>query len=151
MNQSLQNKLEAFLKKAFAPFGTRPDVEFEEGPGKLVIKISLDPRAAEIMLRGLDAVLAWQQILRAVAAPLTSDKITVDINNFLSVQNVELKELAENSAKKVEQSKKPLKLAPMTAFERRIIHMVVSENHPELATESVGVPPRRCVIIKPKE
>jgi len=151
MNQPIQDKLSAFIVEAFAPFGAKPDIGFKKERGILKIEISLDPRAAEIMLKSVDIVLAWQQIIRAAAVSFTLDKVVVDINNFLSVQNTELRELVENAARKVKQSGKPLKLSPMTAFERRIAHLVISEDYPELSTESVGNPPRRCVIIKLKE
>ena len=41
-------------------------------------------------------------------------------------------------------------LEPMSAAERRVIHMEL-QNHPSVMTESVGEEPRRKVTIAPKE
>ena len=44
-------------------------------------------------------------------------------------------------------SGEPIKLAAMTAFERKIVHDVVAAA--DLNSESEGVEPNRCVVILP--
>ena len=58
--------------------------------------------------------------------------------------------LAERIAKKVIKTKHQVKLEPMTAYERRIIHTVI-QNYPELESYSTGEEPNRFLSVKIKE
>jgi len=75
-------------------------------------------------------------------------KINIDINNYKKEQEENLKKIAKETAHKVIVTKKPIKLLPMNAYERRIIHLELAIN-PNVTTESTGEEPERCLIIKP--
>lgn len=75
-------------------------------------------------------------------------KIILDVNNYRKYREEQLKKLAKETAHKVIITKKPIKLPPMNAYERRIIHLELAIN-PNVATESVGEEPNRCLIVKP--
>lgn len=77
-----------------------------------------------------------------------SKKIILDINNYRKNREEKLKELARNLAHQVSLTKKEIKLPPMNAYERRIIHLELATN-PNVITESVGKEPHRYLIIKP--
>lgn len=77
-----------------------------------------------------------------------SKKIILDINNYRKNREEKLKELARNLAHQVSLTKKEIKLPPMNAYERRIIHLELATN-PNVITESVGEEPNRHLIIKP--
>jgi spoIIIJ-associated protein len=53
-------------------------------------------------------------------------------------------------AKDVIETKIPVTLESMTAFERKTIHQVLSNND-EISTYSEGEEPNRCIVIKIKE
>ena len=57
-------------------------------------------------------------------------------------------ELARAAAHKAALRKENVELPPMNAYERRIVHMYLSEN-PQVKTESRGVPPLRQMVIIP--
>ena len=59
-------------------------------------------------------------------------------------------ELAEKVAKTVMKTKKPIKLEPMQAYERKIIHSKLQNNN-RIKTESVGEEPNRRIIISLKK
>lgn len=75
-------------------------------------------------------------------------KIIVDINGYRKYREEQLKKLAKETAHKVIITKNPIKLPPMNAYERRIIHMELAIN-PNVTTESVGEEPNRYLIVKP--
>ena len=52
-------------------------------------------------------------------------------------------------AKNVLKYKKPIKLEPMSAYERLIIHQELA-NMKDISTESIGEEPRRRVVISKK-
>ncbi len=88
-------------------------------------------------------------IIRLIAQKLNyPKKINLDINSYHKEQEERLKKLAKETAHKVIVTKNPIKLPPMNAYERRIIHLELAIN-PNVTTESVGEEPERCLIIKP--
>lgn len=73
--------------------------------------------------------------------------ITIDIANYKKDRIEQIMRLAEDAAQRVINYGKDYELRPMTAFERRIVHMVLADKS-ELTTESIGVDPHRKVIVK---
>ena len=59
----------------------------------------------------------------------------------------ELKSLADEKAAEAKSSGAPIKLAPMNAFERKIIHDRIQELG--LSSESEGEDPERFVVVYP--
>lgn len=76
------------------------------------------------------------------------NQFVLDINDYKKQRVKFLKELAENMAARVRQTKKAQSLQPMFPYERRIIHLQLSDKE-GIATESSGREPGRRVIIKP--
>jgi spoIIIJ-associated protein len=74
--------------------------------------------------------------------------VDLDINNYKKKKIEYLKEMAKSNADEVSLSRKEIVLPPMTPYERRVIHVELSERR-DIATESVGEEPRRKVVIKP--
>ncbi len=77
-----------------------------------------------------------------------SVRITLDVEGYRDRRISSLEVLAENSASKVKKSGKPFRLNPMSAFERRVIHVALAENR-NVRTESKGSGLRRQVVIFP--
>jgi len=75
--------------------------------------------------------------------------ITLDINEYRKNKENYLRELANSTADEVALLKKPKELAPMTAAERRILHVELSERN-DVVSESTGEEPERKVVIKPQ-
>jgi len=76
------------------------------------------------------------------------DRFAVDINGYRRSQAETIIRLAREAAKKVSTNRRVESLAPMTAYERRIVHAELS-SHEGIETESAGVDPQRRVLIKP--
>jgi spoIIIJ-associated protein len=74
--------------------------------------------------------------------------IDVDVNNYKKKKIEYLKELANSVADEVSLGKREKTLSPMQAYERRIIHMELSERD-DVITESVDKEPERKVVVKP--
>ena len=75
--------------------------------------------------------------------------INLDINNYKQKKYEYLKELAFFTANEVVFSKKEKTLAPMPAYERRIIHLELA-NRQDVFTESIGQEPERRIVIRPR-
>ena len=74
----------------------------------------------------------------------------VDVEGYRQRRVQALTRLAERMADKVRQRGEPISLEPMTAYERRIIHMALRDT-PDVYTESAGEGKQRRVRIYPKQ
>ena len=71
----------------------------------------------------------------------------LDIDNFRANRRTELKKLAEEMAVEAKSTGNLIKLVPMNAFERKIIHDTIQDLG--LSSESDGEDPDRYVVIYP--
>lgn len=64
-------------------------------------------------------------------------RVVCDVDSFRAVRESELRLMARHAAERVKHSGVPFTFGPMTAGERRIIHLALAEDA-QLFTESVG-------------
>jgi spoIIIJ-associated protein len=74
-------------------------------------------------------------------------RLMLDIDNFRADKKTELAELAKQTAEEVKSSGESIKLRPMNAFERKVVHDTIQELG--LTSESEGEDPDRCVVVLP--
>jgi spoIIIJ-associated protein len=75
--------------------------------------------------------------------------IVLDVEGYKQRRCEGLRMLATRLAEQVKNRKTPFTMEPMSAFERRIIHITLAD-HPDVITESTGVGDGRKVVITPK-
>lgn len=92
---------------------------------------------------------ALQELTRLAVQTSTGERsrLMLDIDGFRSEKKSALAKLAEETAEEVKSSGKPIKLAPMNAFERKIVHDTIQKIG--LTSESEGEDPDRCVVVMP--
>lgn len=76
-------------------------------------------------------------------------RVILDVGGWRKQKEEELKRQTEVWGKQVIESKKDLELEPMSPWQRRIVHMVVSETE-GVESESIGEGRDRHVVIKVK-
>ncbi len=74
--------------------------------------------------------------------------LRIDVDSYKQRQIEKSIGLAERYIQKLETSKQPQNLPPMTPFHRRIVHMHIAEHYPEITTESHGYGENRHIVIK---
>jgi spoIIIJ-associated protein len=143
----IKDTLEAMLDK----MGIEATVSYQEGSPlqedeeqavPSVFNIEGDELGILIGRRG-QTLSCLQYIVKIIAANRMQEslpQVVIDVNGYKQRRYQVLKELAERVAEQVENSGKSFTLEPMPAYERRIIHMALSE-HP-------GLPPRASVSEK---
>ena len=92
------------------------------------------------------ALNAIEYLLTSVKT-LKNIKVVIDSNNYKDKREEALRDLARKKGKKVLDSGRNVKLNPMSARERKIIHEEISFIK-GLKTESVGEEPKRYLVIK---
>jgi spoIIIJ-associated protein len=131
--------------RAIAPTG--------EPGGEPEVIADLDGRDKELLLeRGAELLKALEHLaFRALRLePAFHEKIHLDCGGYRALRFEELRMTARVAAERVQASKQPFRLNPMSSRERRIVHLTLKEM-PGIRTESVGVGEERQVVIHPAE
>ncbi len=113
----------------------------------------LDGTDKEILLeRGADVLKAFEHLaFRALRLePAYHDKIQIDCGGYRALRFEELRMTARVAAERVQTTRQPFRLNPMSSRERRIVHLALKDM-PGVRTESVGVGEERQVVIHPAE
>lgn len=74
--------------------------------------------------------------------------VELDVANYRERRQATLARLADNTAREVVATGKPIYLDPMPSFERKQIHAALAQNH-YVTTYSAGKEPHRAVVIEP--
>jgi spoIIIJ-associated protein len=111
----------------------------------------LDGRDKAILLeRNAEVLKAIEHLaLRALRLDTAyHDKIHVDCGGYRALRFEELRMTARVAAERVQTSRQPFRLNPMSPRERRIVHLALKDV-PGVRTESVGAGEDRQVVIHP--
>ena len=121
--------------------------------GDAEVLADLDGRDKEILLeRGADVLKAFEHLaFKALRLePAYHEKIHIDCGGCRALRFEELKMTARVAAERVQQTKQPFRLNPMSSRERRIVHLAVKDI-PGVRTQSVGMGEDRQVVIHPAD
>jgi len=78
----------------------------------------------------------------------TPSRLLIDIGGYRSNRRTELAAVAKNAVEKVKEHGEPVRLEPMSAFERKCVHDVVNALD-GVESESEGVEPARRIVVRP--
>lgn len=144
-------KLEEILKELFR-ITNESEISYEVKIGKNQINLTLngDNVAHLIGYKG-KTIESFQSILNSMLQREDEEyaKVFVEVNNYKKQKEEKLKRLANKMADNVIRFRKPIKLEPMSAYERLIIHTELA-NRKDIETISQGEEPRRRVVIRKK-
>ncbi|MFH1129459.1 MAG: R3H domain-containing nucleic acid-binding protein [Patescibacteria group bacterium] len=113
------------------------------------VDIIMDFRDADDFMRdGAEGLNALQHIVRLLfSKEATGTFLVLDINGHKEKRKNELNDIAIEIAKKVRRTKESITMEPMSAYERRIIHLKLAEQ-PDIVTESIGEEPERKLVVR---
>lgn len=77
-------------------------------------------------------------------------RVVIDVDGYRLRRKEALTSLAARMAERVLAQRQPFPLEPMSAYDRRIVHMALAE-HPQVMTESTGEGDQRRVVIMLRE
>jgi spoIIIJ-associated protein len=92
---------------------------------------------------------ALEHLLRVAALKDATDTaITLDVNDYKKTKAFQVLELARKVVAQVRNTRKAHALAPMSSYERRVVHMELA-SYSDVVTESIGQDPQRRIVVKP--
>src|SRR5271168_4088109 len=148
---SLRQFLENIVRLSRFDLAVKVKTIAEASEGDAEIFADLDGRDKEILVaRGGEVLRALEHLAyRALGLePAFHEKIHIDCGGFRALRFEELKMTARVAAERVEASRQPFRLNPMSSRERRIVHLALKEIT-GVRTESIGIGEERQVVIHP--
>jgi spoIIIJ-associated protein len=126
------------------------DIDIEVRNGRTYISIVAEEEAVGLEnLVGKDGEVleALQELTRlaVLSATESRSRLVLDINGYRSERAGELQKLAEDAVESVKESGEAVALAPMSAYERKIVHDAVAELG--LVSESEGEGADRHIVV----
>ena len=126
--------------------------------GDLDLDVENDRASVAIVGDGLDDLIgpqgatleALQELTRLAVLQQTGERsrLMLDIGGFRARKRADLTALARTTVEKVLASGEAAKLAPMTPFERKVVHDAVAAAD-GVVSESEGEEPQRRVVVRP--
>ena len=122
------------------------DIDVENGRAALAI---VGGKLSHLVGRDGEVLDSIQELTRLAVQTSTGDRsrLMLDIDNFRANRRTELTALAKEMAEEAKTTGGSIKLKPMNAFERKIIHDTIQDLG--LTSESDGEDPNRFVVIYP--
>jgi spoIIIJ-associated protein len=124
-----------------------PDPDEDDAP--LVLDV-YGPEAGSLIGRRGETLAALQRIVRLITGNRLTGRanLVVDVEGYKRQREEKLRRLADRMAGRAADSGRTVSLEPMSAYERRIIHIALRDRS-DVRTESVGEGYRRRVTIIP--
>ena len=127
------------------------DIDMDVEADRAAVSIISDSARELQKLVGRDGEVleALQELTRLAVHRETGDRsrLMLDIAGFRAKKRAELAELGAKAAGEVKSTGQPVKLDPMTPFERKVVHDAVKAAG--LRSESEGEEPQRFVVVLP--
>ena len=145
-----KEKVEEILSNIFKITGEDISYEFYQEGNQLNLVISGENVAHLIGYKG-KTIEAFQSLINSMLQREDEEyaKVFVEINDYKKKKEEKLRRLANKMAANCVKFRRPIKLEPMSAYERLIIHRELADRK-DVETESIGEEPRRRVVIKRK-
>lgn len=95
------------------------------------------------------------EALQVLVAAITNRRldfrypVVIDIEGYRHRRRQKLEEMARKTADRASRQGTPVRMRPMNAFERRVVHVAL-RNDRRVLTASEGEDPFRAVVVKPK-
>ena len=154
-NVTDQNKEQITLtvKKIVSFMNLDCQVEIREESGAesktMVVSVYTPDDVRFIIGKNGQNLKAFEHLVRVMLLKSNDSRnIVVDINDYKKSRASFVVDAAKQAVSRVRNTQKAEVLTPMSAYERRIVHMELA-SYPDVATESIGDEPQRRIVIKP--
>jgi spoIIIJ-associated protein len=138
------------LERILEAIGVRARLDLHEDEDKITATFVGRELGLVIGKHG-QTIDAIQYLVNAIAARDRGDErkpVVVDAAGYRSRRQASLDALAVRSAERAVSSRGPVELDPMTAVERKVVHLRLKD-FPGVVTRSEGTEPNRYVVIEP--
>lgn len=128
------------------------DIDLDVEAGRAMVSIDGGDDLAKLVgPRGV-VLEALQELTRLAVQQQTGSRsrLMLDIAQWRTARRNDLSELGRKTAQRVLADGEPVRMQPMTPFERKIVHDAVTALE-GVQSESEGEEPQRCVVVSPTD
>ena len=138
MTTEVTQQAAEFLENVFEQTGLQLRVEVKQGITGEVLDIE-GPDAELLQAQTGELLEALQHVINQVFGRSLAggQRLVCDVHGFRATREAELQAMANLAANRVRQTGMAFTFEPMSANERRIIHLTLADS-PDLFTESIG-------------
>ncbi len=142
-------RLRAFLDEILRAFGLSAKVRIVEQVDLISAEISGEDLGVLIGKRGqtIDAIEYLASIV-LYPRPDSRKRVEIDAEGYKERRRIAIERVAVRKAQEAAKRGRPVELEPMTAAERKIVHVALKDRR-DVVTESRGREPHRAVVITP--
>lgn len=150
IKEDIRGIAEQFVRDVFALAELEAEVKWELIDDQNRINVT-GPNLGSMIGKYGQTLDCLQYILNIAISKKVNEKtrIVLDVGGYRARRERHLQDLAYSMAEKAKEEKRNITLDPMSASERRIIHIALKD-HPLVETYSSGEEPMRKVVITPK-
>ena len=143
-------EISAFVEKVVSAMGLNLKAEPEEMPDGLRINLTGEDGSLLTRRQG-ETLAALQHIVAAVFRQDVDERrrLVVDCQGYRKSKDAELRQMAKFLAEKARDTGLAQEIGPLNPYERRIVHLAVSETE-KVSSESIGDAFEKTVIISVK-
>lgn len=125
------------------------DIEIELANGRTYVSVKSEDSDDLEALSKADVVQALQELTRLAVSQKTGEfsRLILDIDGSRDERQKELERLVDRAVEKIADGAKSAALPPMSSYERKLVHDLVSERG--YRSESHGEGPDRHTVISP--
>lgn len=148
-----KEKITAMIKKIVGFMNLDCQVELREENNSesktMLVSVYTPDNVRFIIGKNGQNLKAFEHLVRAMLSKTKDNQnVVVDINDYKKSRASFVVDAAKQAVSRVRNTQKAEVLTPMSAYERRIVHMELA-SYPDVATESIGDEPQRRIVIKP--
>ena len=150
MTTPLETRILGFVRQVTEAMGLSLEAQIEQALDGTRVNLQGDDSAALLVRQG-EPLQALQHLIDAIFRDEMDRgrRVLIDCMGFRRDKDRELHQMAKFLAEKAKTSGVEQQIGPLNSYERRIVHLAVSEDS-TLASESIGDAALKTVIISKK-
>ena len=153
VTQDQLKKVEEVATKILSLMGSQAKVgvTIDEANNAVIVNLETEVETGLLIGRHGEGILSIQTVLGMIVRKTLGEwvRIVVNVGDWREKQESQLKDLALQTAARAKETGEPQYLYNLTANQRRIVHLTLSEDS-ALETESQGEGKERYLLVSPK-
>lgn len=146
MSAEVDARIVDFIRQVTTALGLSLEIQIDETPDGSRVNLQGEDGAVLLARRG-EGLQALQHLVDcAFRDQREKGRVLVDCMGFRRDKDLELRQMARFLMEKAKTTGGDQEMGPLNSYERRIVHMAVSEDS-ALASESIGDAAQKTVII----
>lgn len=145
----MEQKVSEILENILGLLALEGSFEVVEGPEEVTVSIETTTPGRLIGFRG-ETIDALQLLVNQILGKQEGEykRVVIDVGGWRKNKEADLERRARNWAEEAKESEQEIELEPMPSWQRRIVHMVISEID-GVESESTGEGRDRHLVIRP--